>query len=229
MNEGFMNEDERASSGAHPTDELSSLKHQWRRRIRSARADSAHHREVSQAHAFARSWERLVNLLALPHPSLPALYVPTIQEPDVSAIIDASARSILPVLVNDIGRYTEPTWGFHTPGSPLETPLTGPAQPKEPHEGPDALAQADIILVPALAVDRSGTRLGQGGGWYDRALQFATPTVPIVAAVFDEEFFDAGTLPRQPHDLPVDGVITPSRALIFNRHDSRHPQAPIPH
>ena len=68
-----------------------------------------------------------------------------------------------------------------------------------------------MVVAPALAVDSSGTRLGQGGGWYDRALTFVRPDVKIVALVFPEEFYDATErpLPRETHDRPVHGYATP--------------------
>jgi 5-formyltetrahydrofolate cyclo-ligase len=76
----------------------------------------------------------------------------------------------------------------------------------------EALSQADVIIVPALAADTSGTRLGQGGGWYDRALMDARPGAPVIALVFDDEFHDADVkaIPRESHDLPVSIVVTPS-------------------
>jgi 5-formyltetrahydrofolate cyclo-ligase len=83
--------------------------------------------------------------------------------------------------------------------------------------GPEALAEADLVLIPALAVDRSGTRLGQGGGWYDRVLGFVTSETPILAVVFSDEILPADTLPREPHDLPVSGALTPNGLEWFTR------------
>jgi 5-formyltetrahydrofolate cyclo-ligase len=64
-------------------------------------------------------------------------------------------------------------------------------------------------VVPALAVDHRGTRLGQGGGWYDRALRFARPGALLLALVHDGEDLDT-ELPRDPHDVPVSAVATPT-------------------
>lgn len=88
-----------------------------------------------------------------------------------------------------------------------------PGRPPEPGTdtvGPEALAQADVVISPALAVDTSGTRLGQGGGWYDRALLHAREDVKIIAVVYPEEIYDHSVtpLPREPHDLPIHAVAT---------------------
>ncbi|MFZ0875798.1 MAG: 5-formyltetrahydrofolate cyclo-ligase, partial [Pseudonocardiaceae bacterium] len=69
-----------------------------------------------------------------------------------------------------------------------------------------------LVLVPALAVDRTGVRLGRGGGHYDRTLPLATPGTPLVAIVRDDEVLAA--LPAQPHDVPVTAALTPARGLI---------------
>ena len=68
------------------------------------------------------------------------------------------------------------------------------------------------MIAPALAVDTTGARLGQGGGWYDRALEHLRPGAPVVALVFPEELYDAQTrpLPRERHDRLVDAVATPA-------------------
>jgi 5-formyltetrahydrofolate cyclo-ligase len=74
--------------------------------------------------------------------------------------------------------------------------------------GPDTIGEARLILAPALAVDQSGTRLGQGGGSYDRALARRNPDAVIVAIVNDEEYVSR-PLPCDSHDVRVNAVITP--------------------
>jgi len=66
-------------------------------------------------------------------------------------------------------------------------------------------------IIPALAIDESGFRLGQGGGFYDRALQDLPDDGrgPIIALVFEDEIVQA--VPREDHDIPVDIVVTPER------------------
>jgi 5-formyltetrahydrofolate cyclo-ligase len=91
-----------------------------------------------------------------------------------------------------------------------------PGRPWEPggaRLGAAALAQALAIVVPALAADLGGTRLGQGGGWYDRALLHAAPGVPVVVLLYPAELLPAGTLPREAHDLPLTHAATPT-ALV---------------
>lgn len=76
--------------------------------------------------------------------------------------------------------------------------------------GVDAIAGCDVVLVPALAVDRTGTRLGRGGGSYDRALRRAGGL--IVAVLYDGEWVER--LPADAHDVPVNAVVTPSAGLV---------------
>ncbi len=75
--------------------------------------------------------------------------------------------------------------------------------------GVSAVAGCDVVLVPALAVDRNGARLGRGGGSYDRALRRATGL--LVALLHEGELVDA--LPSEPHDVAVHAVATPSGLL----------------
>lgn len=77
-------------------------------------------------------------------------------------------------------------------------------------QGVDAIAAADLVLVPAVAVDRHGARLGRGGGCYDRAL--ARTTARTVALLHDGELLD--TLPIEPHDVRVGWVVTPMLGLV---------------
>lgn len=81
-----------------------------------------------------------------------------------------------------------------------------------PRLGLEGIAAAHLILAPALAIDHTGTRLGQGGGCYDRALTRRGAEALVVAIVNDQEYA-ASTLPRDPHDVRVDAVITPGGGL----------------
>lgn len=87
------------------------------------------------------------------------------------------------------------------------------SEPAGPTLGVDAVASADVVLVPAVAIDAAGARLGRGSGAYDRALARVAPGTPIVALVYDDEVVEA--LPVEPHDRRVTVVVTPARVLRF--------------
>jgi 5-formyltetrahydrofolate cyclo-ligase len=84
----------------------------------------------------------------------------------------------------------------------------GLLEPVGPRLGTTALSAADVVVVPALAVGRDGSRLGRGGGYYDRALRHARPDAVLIALVFDDELVE--DLPVEAHDRRVTAVITPS-------------------
>jgi 5-formyltetrahydrofolate cyclo-ligase len=81
-----------------------------------------------------------------------------------------------------------------------------------PRLGLGGIGAAQVILAPALSVDHTGTRLGQGGGCYDRALARRHPDAVIVAIVNNEEYIE-GPLPFDAHDVRVDAVVTPAGGL----------------
>ena len=74
--------------------------------------------------------------------------------------------------------------------------------------GPAAIAEAQLVIVPAVAVDRSGIRLGRGGGSYDRALARVPDGTLVVAALYHDELVAA--LPFEDHDRRVHAVVTPA-------------------
>ena len=136
-----------------------------------------------------------------------AAFVPDPSEPGHGRLPDAytelGARVLLPVIL-DQGRILD--WAVYT--GELERGRFGLSHPVGPRLGPTALETADAVVVPALAVDRFGIRLGRGGGYYDRALVHARPDAVLVTVVFDDERVDQ--LPREDHDRPVTAVVTPS-------------------
>lgn len=95
---------------------------------------------------------------------------------------------------------------------------------ERPALGLDGIGAAVLILTPALAVDHSGTRLGQGGGCYDRALARRHHDAVIVAIVNDEEYA-AWPRPREAHDVGVNAVITPGGGLSAIRVRGQLPDA----
>ena len=102
-------------------------------------------------------------------------------------------------------------WAEYVPGELVAAAL-GLREPARGLLDPTTLARADIVLVPALAVDRTGVRLGRGGGFYDRALALCAPGTPLVAVVRDGEVLDS--LPAESHDVPMTHALTPTRGMI---------------
>ena len=86
----------------------------------------------------------------------------------------------------------------------------GLVEPVGERLGVEAVATCDLVLVPALAVDRRGNRLGRGGGSYDRALGLVTGRT--VALLHDGELVDR--VPVEPHDIAVTAAVTPSGGLV---------------
>jgi 5-formyltetrahydrofolate cyclo-ligase len=89
----------------------------------------------------------------------------------------------------------------------------GLLQPAEPPRGPGTVCRADVVLVPAVAVDRSGNRLGRGGGYYDRALARVGEQVPVIALIYDTELLDA--VPVEPHDQAVRAIARPGHGVTW--------------
>jgi 5-formyltetrahydrofolate cyclo-ligase len=124
-------------------------------------------------------------------------YVPLPSEPGSTALLDALTARGIRVLVPVLRPDRDLDWAeWHVAGQHAGPPL-----------GVAAIAGADAVLVPALAVAHDGARLGRGGGSYDRALHRTIAGVPTAALLFPGEFVDA--LPTDEWDLPVTAVVTP--------------------
>jgi 5-formyltetrahydrofolate cyclo-ligase len=143
-------------------------------------------------------------------------YVPIRFEPGSITMLDTmlrlAARVLLPVARGDADDVPQPMrWGEYRPGHLVPARL-GLREPAEPWLPADAVAEATVLFVPALAVDRAGVRLGRGAGFYDRSLPLAGPTARLVAVVRDDELLDE--LPAEPHDVRMTHALTPGRGLV---------------
>jgi 5-formyltetrahydrofolate cyclo-ligase len=178
-----------------------------------------------RAAAAARVQAATIDLVRHQNPSTTAAYVPVGPEPGGPGLPEAlagaltalrlppsaqPARLLLPVLRPD----RDLDWAVHGGPGTLAPAPRGLREPVGPRTGPDAVRTADLLIVPALAVDRTGLRMGRGGGSYDRALARATRAF-VVALLHDGELLDA--VPAEPHDLPVHAVITPGYGLVVLR------------
>jgi 5-formyltetrahydrofolate cyclo-ligase len=117
-------------------------------------------------------------------------------------------RVLLPVTVG----AAPLDWAAFTGRDSLGPGPHGLLEPVGPRLGPDAVADAGLVVVPALAVDHRGVRLGRGGGHYDRTLPLAGPQTRLVALVADDGLVP-GPLPAEPHDVAVHAVWRPATGL----------------
>lgn len=144
-----------------------------------------------------------------------AAYVSVGREPGTSVLLDAlvgaGKRVIVPVVRPDL----DLDWATYDGPDSLASARMGLLEPVTPRLGVEAVATADVVLVPGLAVSSSGDRLGRGGGCYDRALGRVPVGTPVVALLHDDEV--GRDVPVEPHDRPVTAAVTPSGGLVSLR------------
>jgi 5-formyltetrahydrofolate cyclo-ligase len=142
-----------------------------------------------------------------------AAYVSLPGEPGTALLLDAlrerGTRVLLPILLPD----GDLDWAPYDGDGTLAARRLGLLEPTAPPLGPEAVAAADAVLVPGLAVDRTGHRLGRGGGSYDRVLARVPVGTFTCVLLHDDEVLDA--VPKQAHDRPVTAVATPGGVRRF--------------
>jgi 5-formyltetrahydrofolate cyclo-ligase len=179
------------------------------------------------ADAAARVRESLSALVRRSPVGRVCAYVPVGAEPggdglpaELASALPDDGSLLLPVLRPDL----DLDWAAYAGQDSLVPAGRGLREPRGRRLGVEAVTSADLVVVPALAVDTDGVRLGRGGGSYDRVLSRVRPGVPVVALLHDGELVPA--LPAQPHDRRVSGVITPTAGFVplptRRRLDERH-------
>ncbi|MFD3654096.1 5-formyltetrahydrofolate cyclo-ligase [Streptomyces sp. 24-1644] len=145
-----------------------------------------------------------------------AAYVSVGREPGTPALLDTlrarGVRVLLPVLLPD----NDLDWAAYEGPEHLVPARRGLREPDGLRLGPAAVLDADAVLLPGLAVDGRGMRLGRGGGSYDRVLarlSAAGAHPALVVLLYANEV--VARVPEEPHDHPVDAVVTPAGARRF--------------
>ena len=194
-------------SGSEPTSAAAVAKIALRDRIRTSR----HRRPLVEVVEAGRGLAAVVTARPeVRRAATVAAYVSIGSEPGTGALLDALSglgkRVILPVLQPDM----DLDWGTWRGPTSLAPARMGLLEPVD-RLGVDAVATADVVLVPGLAVSASGDRLGQGGGCYDRALGRIPVGTPVVICLYDDEV--GLDVPVDLHDRPVTAAVTPTRWL----------------
>ncbi|MCX4813021.1 5-formyltetrahydrofolate cyclo-ligase [Streptomyces sp. NBC_01239] len=164
--------------------------------------------------------DRALELAELAHARTVAAYVSVGTEPGTLTLLDAlrarEVRVLLPVLLPD----NDLDWGAYDGEGSLARVQHGGKmalfEPSGERLGPDAVTAADVVLLPGLAVDGRGMRLGRGGGSYDRVLarlERADAHPALVVLLYDSEVVDR--VPAEAHDRPVRATVTPSGVRRF--------------
>ena len=198
-----------AGSGPNRDDEgLNRDKAAARERLLAAR------RQLTPAERAGAGRDIRDAILSLPETQMAgtvAAYYSIGSEPETHALLFALWKRgtyvLLPILLPD----GDLDWASYEGPDSLRPGPRYLTEPAEPPRGVGAISSADLVLVPALAVDHSGVRLGRGGGSYDRALARVGTPVPTVALLYDSEFVPH--VPSGAHDQRVRLIARPAGGI----------------
>ncbi len=130
------------------------------------------------------------------------------------ALVAAGHEVLAPIVPAEPGPLD---WTRYDGPDGLVTGPLGVREPGGPRLGTDAITRAGLVLVPALAVDRRGARIGRGGGYYDRTLPAVPAATPVVVLLHDDELIDH--VPADDHDVRVTSVVLPTRGVVAVRNN----------
>jgi 5-formyltetrahydrofolate cyclo-ligase len=189
-------------------DSLGLAKAALRRRLAAARSGLT---DVERAVAGRQLRDAVLDLPEAQMAGTVAAYYSAGTEPDTRGLVYAlwkrGSYVLLPLLLPD----GDLDWASYEGPDSLAAGPRGLLEPTERPRGPAAVSSADLVIVPALAVDRRGYRLGRGGGSYDRALARVGAPVPTIALLYDGELLDE--VPVAPHDLAVRLAARPGEGI----------------
>jgi 5-formyltetrahydrofolate cyclo-ligase len=189
-----------------------------KRRLRAAIVGERHRLSSTERAAAARGLkDALLELPLLREATRVGMYVSRSDEPDTHPLREALAARGVEVVYPAVAPTGVLRW-LTSPDSVQRHRLVSPRRRRLPILVPVDTTQLSVVLVPALAVDTQGRRLGGGFDGYDNILRRLDPSTIVIAIVQDTELFDSAVepVPEEPHDVRVHAALTPSRICYFN-------------
>lgn len=205
--------------------ELAEAKAAARTHVRERRQQrsSAEQRSATQALGRASAVSAVTTLLTTPVRGV-ASYLAMPGEPDLSSMHDQLHDAGVTLLFPRVGatpRCLE--WARADDGVAIRQVAPRVPEPVGPALTTSVWTEVSVALIPALGIDHTGARLGQGGAYYDTILSEKPAHIPVIAVIFDDEFWQSTKLPTGHYDTAVDAVLTPT---VF-RWVSKHPLAEL--
>jgi 5-formyltetrahydrofolate cyclo-ligase len=164
-------------------------------------------------HASARIVDRVLGLPEVKRASTVMVFWSFGSETDTAALVEAlHARGVRVALPRIVDGELEPH--AYAPGDPVTQTSFGAREPSAGERlDPSAI---DVVVTPGVAFDRSGRRVGYGGGFYDRFFPRTRPDTFRIGVGFDLQLIGSD-LPRGHFDLELDGIVTESGVVRFRR------------
>jgi 5-formyltetrahydrofolate cyclo-ligase len=188
---------------------ISNIKRALRAELRERRRTLTSTERANATNAFTTN---LIDLTTRQRATTVACYLSAQSEPNTRPYLNWAfgngIRTLFPITRED-GLLD---WAVGDGESEVEG-LFGMPEPVGELLSPMAINDADLIIVPAAAIDRTGMRMGWGRGYFDKTLGSMQKCPPVYAVIYDDELLDS--VPSEVHDQPVDGVVTPTRILTF--------------
>ncbi|UWF77023.1 MULTISPECIES: 5-formyltetrahydrofolate cyclo-ligase [Microbacterium] len=167
-------------------------------------------RESAEA-GIARQLDELVDRLGARSVSC---FLSTTSEPGTREFVRNAVRRGIRVLLPITRTDGLLDWAVADDPDDVAEGMFGLPEPTGEVLGPIAVDDVDLMIIPAAAVDRTGTRLGWGRGYFDKTIGSMQKCPPVYAVIYDSEVLD--TLPREVHDQPVDGIVTPTQTIVLS-------------
>lgn len=165
----------------------------------------------SAASAIADRLDELIDSLGAQSISC---FLSTTTEPGTREFVSAAVRRGIRVLLPITREDGLLDWAVADEDDEIAEGLFGLPEPTGEVLGPIAVNDVDLMIIPAAAVDRSGMRMGWGRGYFDKTIGSMEKCPPVYAVIYDSEILDV--LPREVHDQPVTGVVTPTQTLLLS-------------
>ncbi|MFF7293329.1 5-formyltetrahydrofolate cyclo-ligase [Microbacterium sp. NPDC008134] len=193
------------------SNEVEHAKRALRAELRERRALLSEAQRESAAASIGERLDELVDRLGAQSISC---YLSATAEPGTREFVTRAVRRGIRVLLPVTRADGLLDWAVANDDDDVAEGLFGMPEPTGEVLGPIAVNDVDLMIVPAAAVDRSGMRMGWGRGYFDKTIGSMEKCPPVYAVIYDSEILDS--LPREVHDQPVDGIVTPTQTLSLS-------------